>query len=211
MERRIAFLMALAFLAGCATTRVSTLWQDPEYTGGPFRKLLVIGISDRPGVRRSFEDRFAAALRARGVEAMATRRVLPDSPEPSQEALLAAARKTGADGILITRLVGTKTETVYTPPSTYMVPAYYGSWGVYYGAAWGYVHEPGYYTTYTSVLLETNLYDARTERLVWSGQSKTFDPSDVGQIVDEVPRKVAEALTEAGLLPASPKKESRHE
>ena len=202
MARGLGLLIALLFVTGCTTTRVSTLWQDPAYTGGPFHKLLVAGVSDRPGVRRSFEDRFVAALETRGAAAVAAWRVLPDQAEPSQGTLLGAARKAGADGLLVTRLMGIREQTVYTPPTFSIGPGYYGAYGGSAGVVWSYGFGAGYYSTYTNVFLEINLYDVRSERLVWSGQSKTFDPADVKQIVEEVPPKVVEALGQAGLLPA---------
>jgi hypothetical protein len=50
--------------------------------------------------------------------------------------------------------------------------------------------------------MATSLYDLRTPdgKLVWSGASKTFDPSSARQVVDEVSHEVAKALQKDHLI-----------
>ncbi len=103
--------------------------------------------------------------------------------------------------MLVTRLLGVEEKTEYVPPRTYTVPGhYYGYYG-YYGSSWDVVHEPGYYQTHTIVRLETNLYQVQTGDLVWSGQSETFNPNSVKDIIDSATQAVARHLGDEGLLP----------
>jgi hypothetical protein len=62
------------------------------------------------------------------------------------------------------------------------------------------VHDPGYLSTETIVRLETNLYDSRTARLVWSGRSNTFDPKSVRDAIDSVTRALTERLAQEGMI-----------
>jgi hypothetical protein len=55
--------------AGCATTRIVSQWANPEYAAPRFNRILVIGISTQPSLRRTFEDEFVAKLMATGVDA----------------------------------------------------------------------------------------------------------------------------------------------
>ena len=63
------------------------------------------------------------------------------------------------------------------------------------------VIEPGYYETQTILRLETNLYDVESGELVWSGQSETFDPNSVEDVIDSVTQAVARRLRDEGLIP----------
>ena len=83
-----AALVALA-AAGCASTRITDSWSDPAYTGGPFKRVMVMAVTRNGSARRSFEDIFAAKLRATGIEAVpAYTRLSQDGPvdEPTMNA-----------------------------------------------------------------------------------------------------------------------------
>ena len=62
------FALALLVATGCATTRLSAVWTDEAWRGGPFRKILVIGVSGNETSRRISESEFTRQLRARGGE-----------------------------------------------------------------------------------------------------------------------------------------------
>ena len=57
LAHTITVLAALVLAAGCASTTLQSEWRDPAYTGGPFRKIFVIGLSARDiTARRIFEE-----------------------------------------------------------------------------------------------------------------------------------------------------------
>src|SRR5690606_39438338 len=64
----LLWLAVVALLAACATTHLKDSWKDPQFSGAPFRNVLVIGISRSDANRRLFEDGFVQALRAAGIE-----------------------------------------------------------------------------------------------------------------------------------------------
>ena len=67
----IPFLVVLAVAAGCASTTLQSEWRDPAYTGGPFRKIFVIGLSARDvTARRIFEDVMVSKINGVGVQAI---------------------------------------------------------------------------------------------------------------------------------------------
>jgi len=51
-----------------------------------------------------------------------------------------------------------------------------------------------------TVSLETNLYDASTETLVWSGQSATFNPNNVADVIKPTTRLIVNTLVDEGLI-----------
>jgi len=60
--------------------------------------------------------------------------------------------------------------------------------------------DPGYSSTSTIVRLETNLYDVKTEKLIWSGQSKTWSKDSKDQIINDVIKTVINNLQKNKLI-----------
>ncbi|MBW1896299.1 MAG: hypothetical protein JRI47_04510 [Deltaproteobacteria bacterium] len=110
--------------------------------------------------------------------------------------ILKAVEEYKNDSVMIIRLIGVEQKEVYTPPPR-------PSWGYYgdYRHFHAYAHEPGHSRTHTLIRLATNLYDATTERLMWSGESESVDPSSDKQIIDEVIKLIVSDLQKKGFLP----------
>ena len=62
-------------------------------------------------------------------------------------------------------------------------------------------HEPGYTDVDRIVRIETSLYSIREGKRLWSGVSRTLNPRDVRELVDDVVRAVGAELEEQGLAP----------
>jgi hypothetical protein len=196
-----AILLGTALLATCAAkTEIPNAWRNPAHEGVPYQKIFVIGVGENEANRRLFEDRFAAALSGKGTVASASYGTLPQSQRLTEAQVRRAIRGGSYDGVIVTRALGVEEKQEYVPPRTYTVPGYYRGFYGYYGSSWDVVHEPGYYRTYTIVRLETNLYDVRTGKLVWSGQSETFNPSSLAEIIDSATKAVAKRLRKESLV-----------
>ena len=89
-----------------------------------------------------------------------------------KELVKAKIQSSGADTVLISRLVDTKTIESYSPghDTIPVVPDYYYGWWGYYNVVFA---DYGYTGDVTVAYIETNLYDVKTEKLIWSGHSKT--------------------------------------
>lgn len=71
-----------------------------------------------------------------------------------------------------------------------------------YGYTFDTVHDPGFYSEIATVRLETNLYDVKTEKLLWSGQSQSEDVQSISKLIDDVIALVIKELQKNKLLPA---------
>ena len=165
-------LAGAVLVTGCASTQLTSVWKEPSYQARP-AKVMVIGVAKKPQMRRLFEDEFVSQLKAHGTEAIASYTVLPDG-QADKEAIAAKVKESGADSVLVTRLVDKKTVKVNVPGTAYAPPPYYGSWPAYYGYGYNNMYSPGYTTEYENAVIETNLYDTGDEKLVWSALSDTM-------------------------------------
>jgi hypothetical protein len=172
----ISAALALAALTSCGTsTKLSSSWVDPAAPGHSYNKLIVVGVAQNAGVRRTFEDEFVKELQSRGVNAAQSYQVLGEG-KIDKAAAAAKLREVGADGVIVTRLVDQQTVNTYYPPTYSAAPsAYYGGWYGYYNM--GYMSSPGYYSEDQVLRVETNLYDLSNDKLMWSGLTDTTIPS----------------------------------
>lgn len=168
-QSKTSFLLfLLVLLAGCSTTpKIQSVWKDPAYQAHPHR-IMVIGMSHEPLQRRIFEDEYVKQLRARGADAIASHTLLPDTKQDNQEEVAKMVAKQGADTVLLTRLVSKRIVKTYTPGTVYYHPVYYGMWRDYYHYGYDAIATPGYMIKSEYALMETTLYDARSEKLIWA-------------------------------------------
>ena len=192
-------LLLAMFVTACATTEVTSIWKDPSYQGRP-GKVMVIGVSKNPVNRRIFEDEFVQQLKARGADAIASYTVLPDTKQNDQDVIAKKVAEQQADTVLITRLVSKKTVQTYVPGTVYYPPAYYGTWRDYYGYGYQAIYTPGYVTEDEYALIETNLYTASNDKLIWAATSETgMRGSDMRMIKDYIAVMI-KTMAEQGLL-----------
>jgi len=200
--KRVFGAAVLHLAVACAATTLSSAWKDPAYSGAGFRKLLVVGVSDSPTNRRLFEDEFSRALRAAGVEAVASYAVIPQDGKIDQAVLKAAVHENGLDGVVMTRLLRIDTQTVYTPGFAWSVPAlgYRNSLYGYYNTAWSPYALPAEGREYRSAVLETTLWNAADDKLVWTATTSTFAPESVQSVTADYAKVVIEELRARKLL-----------
>jgi hypothetical protein len=167
----VGMLMAMLITA-CATTKLTSVWKDPSYQGRP-HKIMVVGVARKPLNKRNVEDEFVRQLKARGVNAVASYTVMSDDNQGNHAVIAGKMREQGADAVLISRLASKKTVRVHVPGSVYYQPSYYGTWRDYYGYGYQAVYTPGYTAEDEYALMETNLYDAGNDKLIWSAASET--------------------------------------
>jgi hypothetical protein len=167
----VLLLIGATFLfASCTTTTVMTdVWKDKTYQGKP-QKIAVIMVAKIPERRNLFEDRFSGELDARGNNAFQSYTIIPIEQLRDKEQVETKIRSSGADTVLISRLVDTKTIESYNPGMIYVVPDSYNDWWGYYALVFA---DHGYTGNVAVVYIETNVYDVKTKKLIWSGHSKT--------------------------------------
>lgn len=178
-------MFCVILIMSCVGTKLSRTWVDETYRGKPVSNILVIGVTykEKEDIRLLFEDKFATQLRVAGVEVISIGNAIaiPDDLELEKDDVLKAVNKFNNDAVMITRLVGKEEKESYTRPMR-LTGGHYG----YHGRAHGYVPNTGYFKADTAVRLVTNLYDVKTEKLIWSGHSEAFDPDSTNQYIDDL-------------------------
>ena len=184
----------LAILIGaCAgpKTTIEESWVDPaaQASGPSLRKVVALVESQDGALRRTGEDEMVRQLQARGLAAAPAYQVLSGNELQDPESAKARLRAAGYDGVVKMKLVGKETEVEITPDA-------YGPW---WGAPYGYGYGGADVYTQEVVRIETNAYSLQQNRLVWSGLSKTVDPKNASEVIDDVAKAVVKELDEEGI------------
>jgi hypothetical protein len=201
--RSLAAACGVLLIAGCATTSFNSTWKAPDaqpvgsLTG---QTVVAMVAAKNPSVRRAAEDALAQHITSNGAKGVPGYTLVDDSAVNDEARARAAIEKAGAAGVVVMRPVGSDKEIVGTP-SMYAGPMYGPYWGGYYGYGWGGAWGGGTdIRTNTIVTVETLVYSLKQNKLIWAGQSKTTNPSQVDSFVRELAQAAAREMKKAGLL-----------
>jgi hypothetical protein len=204
--RPVAVITLLAFLlAGCADTKLEKTWTAPEVGSLKFSKVFILGLVKDDMVRRLAE--IAIRNDITRVPTVTSFSVLPEISDLADKAkVIEAIKASGADGLIVMRSLYRDTEVEYTGntalPMQYQIFSdYYGTYydvGAYYAADRRQVSADNIFG------IETNIYDARTDKLVWSGQTRStknlVKGHDVNALISDVVNTLRAALKSQKLV-----------
>jgi hypothetical protein len=198
-RRIVTVAMAGLLAAACASTSIVSSWVSPDAAASRPKKMLVVGVSNSDTTRRIFEDEFVKQLKAKGLDAIASYSQLTQDRKPTQEDVVAAIRKSGADTVLVTQIKGTETHTdvSYSYQPMMVTGGYYG----FYSGAWSsaYAPTPTVYQ-YDVVNAETRIWNTGNDKLLFSALTRTFDPSAPQREIPPFVAVLVEQMAKGGLL-----------
>ena len=212
MSRNVmAALVAAGALAvsACSSTSFNTAWKAPD--AQPIQieagdKILALVISENESTRRGAEAALAAELSRNGAEGVPAYTVIPDDAVQDQNKAKPYIEKSGAKYAVVMRATGRDKEVSSTPTmGGYYGPGwggYGGFYGGFYGYGWGapYAYGGSQIRTDTIVHVETLVYDLKTDKLVWAGQSSTVNPSQAEKMIKELVDEAGKEMRKQGLL-----------
>jgi hypothetical protein len=207
---RIAAVFAgCCLLVGCgSSSRITGSWKSPDAGTGPYRKILVAALTGDAVARQTVENDLVGQLQRKGIQATRSIDVFPPTftsgKLPPREEVIERIRQTGHDAVLTASLLDSDTDTRYVPGTIGYAPvrvhAYYTNFYGYYSHFYPQVYTPGYYVSTETYFLETNLYDVASEKLRWSAQSQTVDPSSLTRFSRGFAKLTLSRLNRDGIL-----------
>lgn len=185
MKTLILFLAVIATVFSCApATKIQKSWMEPgtKITRDSANKVIIVALVKDEISRRVIEDELEKRIKATSVPSyrFLTTEMIKVA---SDEALNKMITKENFTHVLLMRLADIEKETSYVPGTT---TAYYGGWGSYYGYGAAMYSSPGYYTTDNNYFIETTVYSVNPNKLLWTGTTKTVNPSNLEKAVDQI-------------------------
>jgi len=193
-------IVAVFFLASCATTELTKEWTDTAYTGGPIDSVMVVGVSKKLENRKMFEQFFTQQFESNGIKAVSSAAVIPGANDPDKDKIKGAAQQQEMKTVLVTHLVGVAEEKTDHPATFTATPDHHLVFGTYYTGTYRYEYRPAYTEQNTKVQLESNLYETKTEKLIWSATSESINPESVNEVIEGLCKQVMKSLRQNKLI-----------
>jgi hypothetical protein len=182
----------------CSPISVKAVWKDPAYAKLP-RKVFVVAVLDNLTNRRLLEDSFVGTLQRHGLEAVAAYTLFGGIEPRDRELVIAKVKESGADSVLVTRVVDRRTEAHYVSRSP--SSSFTGTWPSSYGNAFTTTYySPTYRVTEDYATAETNFYDAASETLAWTISSETWLNGSARTLLQDYVAAVIDAMRNDGIL-----------
>jgi hypothetical protein len=182
--KTLIYILLVPFLvmSGCTSSKITTSWKAENKPFEKFNKVMVLGLireNDR-ALQEKMENHLVGDLQLLGYTAVSSLKEYgPKAFEGmTEQEAISKIRISGVDAVLTIVLLDKQKERYYVPGQMY-----YSPYGYYYNRFWGYrgtlynrIYEPGYYVIDTKYFWESNLYDMKTQELIYSVQTQSFDP-----------------------------------
>lgn len=206
IAKALALTFPIALLISCTTTtKLTSHWYEKSYEKGNIKKLLILGISKREPVRRIFEEDMVKKLEYYQVEGYPSYQVFAMEQKLDTAAFRLHFMNQGFDAVITSQLVAADKEVHQDPGMAYGGYGYRGGFYGYYGSSYDYMYSPASTYTTTTLRIETNLYDVKTEKLIWSGLSETFNPNDEADAIRSLNHTITLELNKQGYFHKSVK------
>jgi hypothetical protein len=203
----ILILVVLAVLAAALDARNAKFvftWMNPNYSGGHFKMILVLGINGKAVNRAEFEDRLSAEITRPGIAAIPSYSLLPrpNSTPLVMSELRDAVQGQNIDAIIATRLIKEKKSVTEIPGQLYTPYPYYNSFYGYYGTIYPEVYSPDYLRVERTAQIETNFYSTLKPdgELIWTGTSDTVNLQSPSKAIDAVAKLIVETLEKQKII-----------
>ncbi len=193
ISKLILALFISILLTSCAKTKFTKQWTAPDFKQQPYDDILVLAVADKMGNRQDAEDYIVEKLGKIGIDAMQSYSILPKTRTIDREAVGKAVDGLELDAVIVMYATGVTQEEYYIPSRRLGIysgygygHAQYGSFYDYYPHAFSYVYLPSYDNLHYVVAIETSVFDLDTGEMVWSGQSNTFAPDSVDDVIKSI-------------------------
>lgn len=167
---------------------------------------MVLGLINEPDrtIREKMEQHVADDLKTLGYNAICSCNEFdPKTFENmSEKQALDKLSNSGVDAVLTIVLLDKSKERYYVPGKVYYTP-----YAVYHNRFWGYyrtmynrVYTPGYYVENTQYFWESNFYSLDGKELIYSAQSRSFDPSNAQVMGHEYGQMIIKDMVKKNIL-----------
>jgi hypothetical protein len=207
-SRFFRYLMSGFFIlsSGCTSSLLTSSWVAPNSGNLSLKSVVVVAIipDDDHLMRAKMEKHLTADLRNMGISAISSYesfgpKFIDNTNESEVTAML---RGKNTEAVLTVVLLSKEKEKYYVPGRVYYSPYYIRHrrfWG-YYSTIYERVYEPGYYIDKTNFFWESNLFLTSTNDLLYSSQTRSFDPSNIESMAHEYGKMICNDLNEKGIL-----------
>jgi hypothetical protein len=190
-------VMLVLFLISCAGTKLTSAYKNEKYEGRHLKKVMIVAVSDNLKTRSMFENVFVKEFEQNGVAGISSLDALSADTEPSKDLITGEAKRRGVDAIFMTYLAGSDEKYVRYSPTVIPRNEIFSN---AYLQTYTYTRVPEYYSKLRYVRLESRIYDAVSETLIWSVSTETIDPKSIDDTIESLCKIIMKNLKENDLI-----------
>ena len=194
--RLLELLALMAIVSACASrTEIIDLYENENYAGQNYQRVLVADISGTINDREEFEKLLAAAIREEGSDAVASYTVIGFKSPVNAESISTAIERSGADAVLVTHMASVDSEPTLREGRV-DVQQKCRQGDLVHSFLYDYpeIKTPDEVGISHTAKVIANLYDARDSERVWAVQSTCFDRDNWAEVVVDQTNGIAEYL-----------------
>lgn len=184
-------LFVCLFCTSCANQSLTGTWRNEALSDIKLEDVLVIGLVEHPETRKFFEKAFVEDLLAENIVAHPSYKVSERNLERTRESLLQLINKTDAKMVLVTHIARFKDSTTYQQS----MASYRDPYGAFFGT-----RGSRSTVTSTTVFLESNIYDVKTEKLIWSAGVRVDDPKITRKYMTKITDVFIKGMKKDGII-----------
>jgi hypothetical protein len=204
----VAYLVTVLLLTSCGSSKqisIVNAWMNKEkLKDRPVKKVYIMCMFKNSDMVEALEHALEEEATARNYTTYGNSYSFPykvDDPELAKTLVLQKVKSLECDAIFVTTVKRVHSETHYVSTSSVGVgvgggyypynngyhpyTGYQGNFNSYYSGYYSEASLSGYYATDKSYFIESNLFDTNTLELLWSVQSKSYNPTDAQKVSKE--------------------------
>ncbi len=204
---KIAVMSLIFFGVSCGTTSyITSSWKAPDLQPRVYGKIVVLGLVSDPDrtVREKLENHIVGDLTELGYTAVCScDEFNPKAFENmSEDQALAKLKSAGVDAVLTVVLLDKSKESHYVPGEISYTPyaVYHNRFYGYYRTVYQRIYTPGYYVVENKYFWESNFYDLGTTKLLYSAQSRSFDPENAESMGHSYGKMIVKDMVEKAVI-----------
>ena len=206
MTKKLAIIAAAILLSACAGPQVTRVQDLSDTADVPYQNVLVVSLFELFDTRRYVEDAIVKELTERGINAVASTKLMNTKTPVTRQTFQAMVDEHGSDSVLVSQLISldsTAKANDSRPEATHIIRPtyYYNVWSVELTE----FVEPPFLTMKHEIRLATEMYSVSAQESVWAieSQSKIVTQretqGDTSFITDEA-KAIVRHLAKDGLL-----------
>ena len=206
MNNILIYCAAALLLAGCGSSSITSRWKLSPEPVASLNRVMVVGImkDNSNALRAQMERHIAEDLCMLGYDAVSSYDLYgPKSFSGlDEQGILKKLNEDSIDAVLTIVLLSKEKERYYVPGYMYYSPyaVYYDRYYPYYVAVYNRIYEEGYYVTDTNYFWESNLYILHRPMLLYSVQTRSFDPATTAGMAHQYGRLIVQDMVSQGVL-----------
>lgn len=190
MNKVITVIITTVLLFSCSTTKITSSWKAEDHAAKQYYNIMVWGILTEKDstLRKQIETHLVNDLIENGYHAVSAMEVYRSKAykKLTKKEIVDEFKETGVDAIITLVLLNRQKEELFVPPAISSNPvASFDDINKYYSSVFDKIYTPGYYLSSTNYYWESNLFEVKEDKLVYSVQTKSFDPSNTEILAHE--------------------------